>query len=233
MTDALSGIPGLERGLLSDQIYDLVKSMIKSSQLAPGEQLVESQLARRLRVSQAPVRDALKQLAHEGLVTHVRHQGNFVTKHSDEEAQQAKQARVALEALAGRLTCGRLTAETRARLEEVIAAMHTAVDAQDLPAFRELDFGFHRAIIEASGNTYLPRMWDIIEPSLRSMHLLGDPEFTGDWHQVADWHRSLLDVLDAGDADAASALFEAHAAGTLLDAEGDGAPHDAGSTDGG
>ena len=51
---------------------------------------------------------------------------------------------------------------------------------------------------------------------------LGDPEFTGDWHQVADWHRSLLDVLDAGDPDAASALFEAHAAGTLLDGE-DGA----------
>jgi DNA-binding GntR family transcriptional regulator len=72
-------------------------------------------------------------------------------------------------------------------------------------------------VIEASGNGYLPRMWDIIEPSLRSLHLLGDPEFTGDWHQVADWHRSLLDALDSGDPEAASALFEAHAAGTLLD----------------
>ncbi|MCK9794621.1 GntR family transcriptional regulator [Isoptericola sp. 4D.3] len=221
MTDALSSISGLQRGLLSDQIYDLVKTMIKTSQLAPGEQLVESQLARRLQVSQAPVRDALKRLAHEGLVTHVRHQGNFVAQYSDEEAQQAKQARVAVEALAGRLACGRLASEARSSLEKVIDEMHGAVDAADLPAFRELDFAFHRAVIEASGNTYLPRMWDIIEPSLRSMHLLGDPEFTGDWHQVADWHRSLLDVLDAGDAAAASALFEAHAAGTLLDGEPD------------
>lgn len=218
MSDPLGGVD-LQRGLLSDQIYDIVKRMIKTSQLEPGEQLVESQLARRLQVSQAPVRDALKRLSHEGLVTHVRHQGNFVAQYSDEEVQQAKVARVALEALAGRLACGRLAPETRSTLEKVIDEMHGAVADQDLPGFRELDFRFHRAVVEASGNTYLPRMWDIIEPSLRAMHLLGDPEFSGDWHQVADWHRGLLDVLDEGDPDAASALFEAHAAGTLLDGE--------------
>ena len=221
MTDALSSVTELKRGLLSDQIYELVKTMIKDGSLEPGEQLVESQLARRLQVSQAPVRDALKQLVHEGLVTHVRHQGSFVTSYTDEEVAQARVARAELESIVGRLTCGTVSASTRAALEALIAQMHEAADAKDLGAFRELDFAFHRGVIEGSGNVYLPRMWDIIEPSLRSMHLLGDPEFTGDWHQVADWHRSLLDVLDDGDADAASALFEAHAAGTLLDAETD------------
>lgn len=62
MTDAL-GTAGLQRGLLSDQIYALIKAMIKDSTLAPGEQLVESQLARQMQVSQAPVRDALKRLS--------------------------------------------------------------------------------------------------------------------------------------------------------------------------
>ncbi|WP_214443714.1 GntR family transcriptional regulator, partial [Mycobacterium tuberculosis] len=52
MTDAL-GTAGLQRGLLSDQIYALIKAMIKDSTLAPGEQLVESQLARQMQVSQA------------------------------------------------------------------------------------------------------------------------------------------------------------------------------------
>lgn len=216
MTDAMSTITGLERGLLSDQIYDLIKQMIKDSTFSPGEQLVESQLARRLKVSQAPVRDALKQLVHEGLVTHVRHQGNFVAQFSDEEVEQAKVARTMLEGLAGRLTCGHLTPEVRERLESVIDEMHGAADSSNLGHFRELDFVFHRTVIEASGNAHLPRMWDIIEPSLRSMHVLGDPDFTGDWHQVADWHRGLLDVLDGNDADAAAELFEAHAAGTLL-----------------
>lgn len=217
MTDPLSTLTGLKRGLLSDQIYDLIKNMIKDTTLEPGEQLVESQLARRLQVSQAPVRDALKRLAHEGLVTHVRHQGNFVASYSDEEAQQAKVARAALEGLAGELACGRLDSVVRERLANLIDQMHAAADDLNLSEFRELDFAFHRAVVEASGNAYLPRMWDIIEPSLRSMHVLGDPKFAGDWHQVADWHRSLLEALEHQDGDAAAQLFRAHAAGTLLD----------------
>ena len=215
MTDALAST-NLQRGLLSDQIYSMIKRMIKESALAPGEQLVESQLARQLQVSQAPVRDALKRLTHEGLVSQVRHLGSFVASYSPEEAAQAKIARIELEALAGRLACGSLGAERRDVLVSLITQMHAAAEAEDLAAFRELDFVFHRTVIEASGNVYLPRMWDLLEPSLRVMHVLGDPTFTGDWHEVADWHKGLLDVLDAGDADAASALFRAHAAGTLL-----------------
>lgn len=216
MADALAP-QGLQRGLLSDQIYLMIKTMIKDSRLAPGEQLVESQLARQLEVSQAPVRDALKRLAHEGLVSHVRHQGNFVASYTDEEAGQAKTARVELEGLAGRLASGNLDVERRAQLVDLIEQMHVAAESADLPSFRELDFVFHRAVIEASGNTYLPKMWDLLEPSLRVMHVLGDPMFTGDWHEVADWHRGLLDVLDAGDPQVASELFRRHAAGTLLE----------------
>lgn len=216
MSDVFSSVTGLQKGLLSDQIYVLIKAMIKDATLHPGEQLVESQLARKLEVSQAPVRDALKRLSHEGLVTHIRHQGNFVARYSDEEVEQAKVARAALESLAGSLTCGRLDDATRRRLSGLIDEMHTATHDLRLGEFRELDFAFHRAVIEASGNGYLPRMWDIIEPSLRSMHVLGDPHFPGDWVQVADWHRSLLDVLEGSDPAAAAELFRAHAAGTLL-----------------
>ena len=149
MTDPLSTLTGLQRGLLSDQIYDLIKNMIKDTTLEPGEQLVESQLARRLQVSQAPVRDALKRLAHEGLVTHVRHQGNFVASYSDEEAEQAKVARAALEGLAGELACGRLEPAVRERLAGLIDQMHAAADARNLPEVRELDFAFHPAVDEA------------------------------------------------------------------------------------
>src|SRR5699024_255391 len=109
--------------------------------------------------------------------------------------------------------------DVRTRLMSLTDEMHLAADGRELATFRELDFTFHRTVIEVSGNIYLPRMWDIIEPSLRSMHVLGDPMFEGDWHQVADWHRGLLEVLDAGDPDAAAELFRSHAAGTLLEPE--------------
>ncbi|MGN8552157.1 UNVERIFIED_CONTAM: GntR family transcriptional regulator [Microbacterium sp. SLM126] len=215
MADPLDSISIPDRGLLSDQIYELIKAMIKDSRLAPGEQLVESQLARRLQVSQAPVREALKRLGHEGLVRHARHQGSFVAEYSEEDARQAKVARVALESLAGRLACGRLDDDTRGALNGRIDAMRAAADDQDLTAFRELDFEFHRAVIQASGNVYLPLMWDILEPGLRATHVLGDPDFGGDWHDVADWHRSLVDVLDGADEDAASDSFRRHAEGIV------------------
>lgn len=227
MTDTLTSMTGLQLGLLSDQIYLLIKTQIKDATLLPGEQLVESQIARTLQVSQAPVRDALKRLAHEGLITHVRHRGNFVATYTDDEAKQAKVARAELEGLAGRLACGRLDEANRARLAAMIDEMHQAAAEGNLGKFRELDFVFHRAVIEASGNIYLPRMWDILEPNLRSMHVLGDPQFEGDWHLVADWHHSLLEVLEGDDPAAAAELFRAHAAGTLLGEEAAPAAPDA------
>lgn len=219
MKDSLSTVTGLQHGLLSDQIYVMIKAMIKDATLSPGEQLVESKLARQLEVSQAPVRDALKRLAHEGLVTHKRHQGNTVAMYTQEEAEQAKVVRAELEALAGKLICGHLAVEAREHLAGIVDKMHQAASALDLVSFRELDFVFHRRVIEESGNDYLPRMWDLLEPSLRSLHVLGDPLFDGDWHQVADWHLRLLEVLEGGDAAAAADLFRSHAAGTLLPPE--------------
>lgn len=214
MPEPLSSLK-VDRGLLSDQIYEMIKQMIRSATLAPGEQLVESALARQLEVSQAPVREALKQLAHEGLVTHVRHQGNFVAQHSDADVAQARVARGALEDLAGRLAVATLDEDTEARLTELIGQLHAAADAADLDAFRERDFDFHRAVIESTGNVHLPKMWDVLEPTLRTMHLLDDPTFAGDWHDVADWHAHLLEVLRAGDAEAAGTLFRRHATNTL------------------
>jgi DNA-binding GntR family transcriptional regulator len=203
----------LDRGLLSDRIYELVKAMIKDSTLKPGEQVVESQLARRLSVSQAPVREALKRLTHDGLVTHVRHHGSFVTEFSKREAEHARIARVALEGLAARMAQGRIDETTRASLLAIIDQMHAAADRDDIAAFRELDFEFHKTVVVASANPYLPRMWDILEPSLRSMHVLSDPGFEGDWHEVAEMHRQLLVALDDEDPEAADDLFSAHAIG--------------------
>ena len=203
----------LDRGLLSDRIYEVVKEMIRDSTLKPGEQVVESQLARRLGVSQAPVREALKRLSHEGVVTHIPHHGIFVTEFSQREADDARIARVGLEGLAARLAQRRLNDGTRARLLSIIDQMHAAADRHDIAAFRELDFEFHKTVVVASGNQYLPRVWDIIEPSMRSMHVLSDPKYDGDWHVAAEMHRDLLQVLEGEDPEAADDLFSAHAIG--------------------
>src|SRR5665647_2599782 len=91
---------GLNRSLLSDQAYDLLKSRLIAREYAPGTRLVESEIARQLAVSQAPVRDALRRLAHEGLVLQLPRRGSFVAEVSAEEVRDAYALRAALEELA-------------------------------------------------------------------------------------------------------------------------------------
>ena len=181
--------------------------------LEPGEQVVESKLARSLGISQAPVREAVKRLVHDGLVTHLPHHGNFVTEYSKEEADHARVARIALEDMAARIVCGRLEAGYRKQLTAQITAMRDSAERGDIGDFREHDFAFHRTVIEATGNVYLPRMWDLLEPSLRSMQVLSDPGFEGDWRLVANTHQDLLDALGEDSPEAAAAKFVNHAVG--------------------
>jgi DNA-binding GntR family transcriptional regulator len=213
MSESAERMPGLEKGLLSDQIYAMIRGMITDSTLEPGHQLVESRLARQLQVSQSPVREALRRLAHDGLVTQVRHHGSFVADHSRQDAEAAKTARVALEEMAGRFACGRLDQESTSVLESLIDDMSGAAARADVTMFRELDFAFHRAVIAASGNSYLPRMWDVLEPSLRSLHVLSDPDFDGDWGDVAEAHRDLLRSLENDRPQQAADKFRRHASG--------------------
>ncbi|MGO4429640.1 GntR family transcriptional regulator, partial [Streptomyces sp. MCAF7] len=69
----------LPRQLLSDHVYARLRDWIVSGELVPGQRVVESEIARRMGTSQAPAREAIKRLAHEGLVNSLPRQGTYVT----------------------------------------------------------------------------------------------------------------------------------------------------------
>ena len=95
-------LPALPRVLLSDQAYDLMRRSILDGTLSPGARIVESEIARRLGVSQAPVREAVKRLAHEGLVTVLPRRGSYVAQISVDEVDDAREVRAMLEEAAAR-----------------------------------------------------------------------------------------------------------------------------------
>jgi DNA-binding GntR family transcriptional regulator len=208
--------PPLSRGLLSDQAYEVIRQSIIDGTFAPGEQLVESQLARKLNISQAPMREALKKLSHEGLVTNVPRRGSFVTEVSEDEAAQAREVRCALEELAARLTAGRLSAGHAAQLREIVKQMRLAAKDRDIATFRVHDTAFHRTVMEASGNAYLPRLWLQIEPTLQSLQVISGPRFAGDWTAMAQAHADLVSVLETDSADVAATRFREHLHGKAL-----------------
>src|SRR5690606_40747212 len=86
----------ISRGLLSDQVYDLILASILDGSRAPGSRVVESEIARQLGISQAPVREAVKRLVHAGLVVSVARHGSYVTEISPREFAIARQMRATL-----------------------------------------------------------------------------------------------------------------------------------------
>lgn len=211
-------LPSLSRELLSDKAYAAIRASIVDGSFAPGEQIVESQVARQMQISQAPVRDALRKLSHEGLVTVVPRRGTFVTEISNEEAADARVVRQALESLAARLIAGHLDSDFAKRLRGIVNEMRKAARKHDIAAFRIHDADFHRTIIEASGNVMLPKVWFLLEQSMYSLQVVSSPRNTDEYEAIAEVHESLIEVLEAGDPDVAAQAFVDHSSRLSLEA---------------
>ncbi|GAA3481901.1 GntR family transcriptional regulator [Streptomyces yanii] len=199
--------------LISDQVYELLRQAVVDGDLAPNERVVESEIARRLGVSQAPVREAVKRLAREGLLMHVPRRGHFVVEISAQDAEYARQVREPLERLAAQLATEHLTDDNLRELDALVERMRDAVAANDVSLFRDADIEFHTVVSQIAGNPFLARMWEVIEPSLRTLRAISDPLFEGDWSAMAEEHGRLVGLLRSGDAELAAAAFADHAAG--------------------
>ncbi|MFF3489866.1 FCD domain-containing protein [Streptomyces sp. NPDC002795] len=210
---ARSGATTVPRRLLSDHVYALLRDLIVSGELAPGQRIVESDIARRVGTSQAPAREAVKRLAHEGLVNSQPHRGTYVTEVSDQQARDVREIRVLLEMYAARRTAGRLTQEFEHRLEQSVEAMRRSAEDGSIGDFRDADMAFHRTVCAACGNGLLLRLWRIIEPNMWGLHVVGNPRYGGDWREMAELHVELLEALRRGDPARTASLFAAHASG--------------------
>ncbi|MFB6819827.1 GntR family transcriptional regulator [Streptomyces sp. NPDC056347] len=199
--------------LISDQVYELLRQAVVGGDLAPNDRVVESEIARRLGVSQAPVREAVKRLAREGLLTHVPRRGHFVVEISSQDAEYARQVREPLEGLAARLATEHITEDQLTVLDALVERMHEAVAVNDVSGFRDADIEFHTLVSQYAGNPFLARMWEVIEPSLRTLRAISDPLFDGDWCAMADEHGRLVGLLRAKDPGRAAEAFADHAAG--------------------
>ncbi|GAA4488829.1 GntR family transcriptional regulator [Actinoallomurus oryzae] len=203
----------LPRELLSDRVYEMLRRWIVEGRLTAGQRLSESEIARRLGTSQAPAREAIKRLVHEGLVRYLPHRGNYVAQISQEQAREVRDVRLLLEEHAARSATARIEPQTLQRLTEDVERMRRAAGRGDIGGFRDADMAFHRDVCAASGNSFLLRVWRMIEPSLWGLHVLGNPLYAGDWVAMAEHHATLLTALAGGDPDEAGRLFAAHVRG--------------------
>lgn len=220
----------ISRSVLSDQVKDHLLQAILEGRYPPGARIVETRVARQLGTSQAPVREALRDLEVLGVVETAPFRGARVRRPSAAELLEAFVVREDLESLAATLAIPRLTDGDLAILSGYVDEMQQAADRGDTHAEAIADAAFHGRIVELAANATLSRVWRTLEPFSRTYITIVAPG--SDRRRIADSHLPVLDALRARDvARAVSALhthFTNAAAGLASEWVAEAAPGDDG-----
>jgi DNA-binding GntR family transcriptional regulator len=195
------------RVVLREQVKELILERILNGTYKPGERLVETRIAAELGTSQAPVREALRDLELLRFVESEPFRGARVREVSLEELIEIYPVRAAIEELAAREAATRMNGQVDALAAE-LEAMHRAAEAEDLHAQVEHDVAFHRLIVEASGNSVLLETWQSLRVEARTVVTALRTGLDG--HDIAERHRPVLEALEAGDPELAGATLRRH-----------------------
>jgi DNA-binding GntR family transcriptional regulator len=204
--------PPFIRSNLREQIKDVILQRIVDGEYPPGARLVETRIAQELGVSQAPVREALRDLEQLGCIVHEPFRGCSVRAFSARELLEAFPVRAALEALAARLAAERITEDELLHLADLVETMRAAARRGDAHDQSQANASFHATIVRAARNATLERQWSFLEPFSRTYISVSQPGL--DLLALSERHVPILEALRARDPDAAAAAMHSH----LLDA---------------
>ena len=207
---AASGLVGLTKVNLREQALASLRTAITSGQLPPESPMVETELSEQLGISRGTLREAMRQLQQEGLLTAKARGRLYVRKLGPKEIADVFEVRAALEALAATSLARRddrhvAVAELRRRLD----AMDRAMVDIDLEGRIEADLAFHRALCRLTDNEMLLHTWETIEGSIRmSIMWAGIQRAAG--NMDVPRHHAVVDAIESGSADRAAAAVHDH-----------------------
>jgi len=205
----------LKRGIaLSEQVYQVVRGLIVSGRMRPGEAVIEAALAARLGVSRTPVREALKRISDEGLIDVFAQSGTFIAPISRSALEEAYIIRTALEAESVARAAGRLMPADAEAFADNIAAHELAINRERFGDAIRLDDTFHRMIAEVNGLHMLWRAVDISKAQMDRGRHLAIPR-PGLGAVTIRQHRQILAAMQDGDADRAVQFMREHLATSL------------------
>ena len=207
--EGYKGVGPVEKEVLSAQVKDRILTWIVQGDLAPGSRIIETRVARELGTSQAPVREALRDLATLGFVDMQPYRGSRVRKPSKKEIGESIEVRVELEALAGKLAAVRRTENCLRDLKQLLSEMMEAAVRDDAHEVAKKNTQFHARIFEAAGNQTLERLWSMLEPFSLTYLTASVPGVDQQW--LSGRHQLILDAITEGHADRAAETMRIHA----------------------
>jgi DNA-binding GntR family transcriptional regulator len=209
-------LTSLDRSTLRERALEALRSAITSGQYRPGDHLSEVELSAHLGVSRGTVREALRHLQQEGLVTIGNRNRLHVSTVSPREIRELFRVRAALEGLAVvDIIASPGKDAAVATLREALTHL-AAADGGDFAATLEADLGFHLELCRLSGNTMLVDTWRYLEGRIRVTIMNGEAARSGGSAPTMmsrDRHAPIVDAIERGDAPAAMTILDQHMAG--------------------
>ena len=192
---------------------EAISFWISSGGLAPGEQLRQEEMAEGLNISRAPIREALRTLADQGLLEHRVHSGYFVKKWPASELQQIYQMLEFLETLAME-DLRPATANDLTALRSLNEQMRALVDSDDWAPMVDLNRRFHFTVFRLSPLNIvldeLERLWTIAAPHIARKYGMAEMR-----RQTVEEHEGLIEAIEAGDLRSLQERHAAHRSGRL------------------
>ncbi len=213
MLDKIDSQEKLHKRVFSEQIKEQLIDDIVNKRFKPGDKLVESALAKKFGVSQAPVREALKGLLEMGFVSVEPYKGTTVRKMTAEDITEMLTVRALLESFAAGLCAKKITQSEIEGLEEIVNSMIKAAEEGDVDKRTEYNHMFHDEIISISGHKLIRKLSYSLRFATWS-HTTG--VYTSmDPLRIAKRHMDILESMKSHDVKAAEKIMREHIMASL------------------
>lgn len=194
---------------LRDVVFNTLRQAILTGELKPGERLMEIHLANKLGVSRTPIREAIRKLELEGLVTMIPRRGAEVAQITEKSMNDVLEVRMALDALCVELACDRITEEGIEALRHACEAFEQSVKTKDSRKIAQADVALHDIIVKATGNQRLVQLVNNLGEQMYRYRF----EYIKDSSQhetLIEEHRIIYQSIVAKDKETAAAAARTH-----------------------
>ena len=194
---------------LREMVYEELKIQILTGQIVPGTRMMEVDLAEEMGVSRTPIREAIRKLEKEGLVTIEPRRGAYASMISTQDMVEILEVRQDLEGLAAYFAATRMSPVEMEELKEIADKYNDAVKSGNMKELIRYDTQFHRLIVDSCNNKILVSMVEQLqELVLRFRYIYYDNFKRGE--EMPREHQEIIDAIASGDADRARAAADVH-----------------------
>ncbi len=196
---------------IADGVKKYLEQRIVTGKLKPGQQIKEQDLAESLGVSRPPIREALKILEAEGLITRIPNKGAFVTEIEEKDIWEIYTLKTALYGLGTRLAFDRLNDSLISKLEHIVSNMKQCIeqDPPDITRYQALNEQFHDLMLDAADHGRLKKMAATLHNQVKRYSYRSLAE-RSHLQRSYKYHKAIVDAIKKGQREKAAQLTEEH-----------------------